>query len=273
MVGRMIQRARNEKLIEVKSNLTSPIDSELSRELSTRFSLTSTYVVSTPPDNEAQARSIVADVSAKIFMELVEEDDAIGLTPGRTIIEMCSHLHQLPVCDVVQLTGVATTDAGESLRAVMSISGAANGRAFPLHAPLLTTDSEAWQVISTQPAVQQALQRMNWLDKAVLTIGGWPDSSLLASQAELMGDSSTLKDAGVVAEIGTTLLNVLGEEVVELRDRTIGISHEQLRNIPFKIGIGGGPGKEQAVLAVLRSGLVDAVVTDTHSAQFALSTS
>lgn len=269
-VGRMVQRARDEGLVEVRPRMQEPIDAELSRALASRFGLSSAFAVLSPVYDVEQTRAVIASVAAKLFVELVEEDQVVGLASGRTIIEMCAKIRNVPTCDVVQLTGVATNDAGEGLRAVMSLTSIARGRMFPLHAPMVTTTVAAGNVIMVQPAVKRSLDRMGSLDMAVLTIGGWPDSSLLAGQAKLMGDLDRLMDTGVVAEIGTTLLDANGKEVSALNGRIVGISTEQLARIPKKIGIGGGPGKKRAVVAALRSGLLDALVTDVHTAKFAL---
>lgn len=270
MVGRMVKRARDDGLVEVRPRLSDPIDAELSRELAGRFGLQSAFAAVTPSDDPDHVRSVIAAVTARLLTELIVEDDIVGLGPGRTIVEMCSKITEIPMCDVVQLTGVATSEAEESLRAVMTLSSVASGRMFPLHAPLVATDAAAAQAISAQPAIKQALHRMSRLDKAVVTIGGWPASSLLADQVRQLGDLPRLEREGVVAEIGTTLLDANGREVHGLDGHTIGISTEQLTRVPMTIAIGGGAGKERAVLAALKSGFVDILVTDVQTARAAI---
>lgn len=270
MVGRMVKRARDDGLIEVRPRLSDPIDAELSRALAERFGLHSAIAAVTPSDNPDHVRSVIATVAAKLVKELIVEDDIVGLGPGRTIVEMCAKITDIPMCDVVQLTGVATSEAEESLRAVMTLSSIARGRMFPMHAPLVATDAAAARAISAQPAIKQALHRMDRLHKAVLTIGGWPTSSLLAEQVRQLGELPRLQREGVVAEIGTTLLDANGREVHALEGQIIGISTEQLARVPVTIAIGGGAGKEQAVLAALRSGFVDILVTDVQTARAAI---
>src|SRR5699024_10640798 len=55
-----------------------------------------------------------------------------------------------------------------------------------------------------------------------------------------------------------------------LEERFIGIPEEQLRKVPLRVGIGGGEGKQQAVLAPLGSGLLRVLITDVRSAELAL---
>jgi DNA-binding transcriptional regulator LsrR (DeoR family) len=271
--GRMVRRAREAGLVEVVPRLSSPIDAELSRALVERFKLQSALAVLTPPsEQDDQARPLIAQAAATLVAELITEDDVIGLTSGRTILEMCGLIKGVPTCDVVQLTGVAVSDAEQALDSVMTLSRVAKGRMFPLHAPLLATDAHAARIISRQPAVKQALHRMNSLHIAVVTIGGWPQSSLLAQQLQERGELEELTRQGVVAEIGTTLLDEHGRELHTLEGHLIGISTEQLVRVPTKVAIGGGAGKERAVRAALRAGLVNVLVTDTRTARAVLDT-
>lgn len=270
MVGRMIRRAREDQLVEVVPKIADPIDVRLSNELGTAFKLAGAYAVVPPTDTLEHTRSTIATVAAKIFPQIVQEDDIVGLAAGRTILEMCSQTTGLPTCDVVQLTGVASTDANDIMKAVMALSSISKGRMFPLHAPFIATDVRAGEMIAAQPAVKQALKRMDRLDRAVLTVGGWPNGAMLADQLRLLGELDEVTAHGVAAEIGTSLLDADGNALSVLDGRMVGISLEQLRRVPTKLVIAGGAAKQQAVLAALRAGLVDILVTDVETARFAL---
>lgn len=52
-----------------------------------------------------------------------------------------------------------------------------------------------------------------------------------------------------------------------LGDRVIGLSLDQMRTMPMRLGIAGGPDKIDAVRAVVDSGLINALVTDTSVAE------
>lgn len=270
MVGRMIKRARSERLVELVTRLPQPIDTELSKKLARTYGLQSAIVATPPRNSEEESRTAIAAVAACLVADLIDEDDIVGLGPGRTIVQTCDRIAELPSCDVVQLTGVAASDPDAQSQAIMHLSRAAKGRMFPLHAPFVATDRASTRVIASQPAVRQALQRMDNLDKAVLTVGGWPHSSLLATQLADLGELDALLQQGVVAEIGTTLLDANGRELTTLEGRIIGVSTEQLAKVPVCIALGGGLDKQQAAVAVLKSGLLDIFVTDVQTAQAAI---
>ncbi|WP_160298616.1 sugar-binding transcriptional regulator [Microbacterium sp. SA39] len=270
MVGRMIKRARDDGLIEITPRLPDPIDPQLSQALAAAYGLNVAIVVVSPTQDDVHVRTIISTAAAHLLADLIDEDDIVGLGPGRTILQSCERLESTAHCDVVQLTGGAAAEPEEHLSAIMRLSSVAKGRMFALHAPFLATNERSWTAITGEPDVRKALSRMDRVDKAVLTVGGWPDSSLLASQLEELGEIDTLQAQGVVAEFGTTLLDADGQEVRSLDRRLIGISSEQLRRVPLKIALGGGEGKTRAVIAALRSGLVDIMVTDEATARAAI---
>lgn len=268
-VGRMVKYAREQGLVEVTPRLPDPIDATLSKALASRYGMESAIVCVPAAEGDKAARAAIAAVASKLLSELIEEDDILGLGPGRTILETCARIQTAPNCDLVQLTGVASTD-DDNLEVIMELRRVARGRMYPLHSPVIATDPVAAQVIRSQPGVRQALKRMDLLDKAVFTVGGWPHSSLLASLLDEAGELGALMEQGVTAEIGTTLLDAQGKELHLLDDRMIGISTQQLASVPLKVALGGGPGKERAVIAALKSGLVDTLVTDVGTAKAAL---
>ena len=270
MVGRMIRKARELGLVEVVSRLSSPIDSDLSQKLAQQYGLSGALVVVPASESDKHAREAVAHAAAEYLSDNVVEDSLIGLGPGRTIVEVCRRISELPPCDVVQLTGVATRDAEESIRAIYELSRVSEGRMFPLHAPLLATTIEAARAIVLQPNVMNALTRLDRLDLSVLTIGGWPDSSLLSDMLKESGELAHLMELGGIAEIGTTILNRKGQVLHEMENRVIGITATQLSKVRFRIALGGGIGKRDAIMATLNSGLIDMIVTDSYSAKAAL---
>jgi DNA-binding transcriptional regulator LsrR (DeoR family) len=269
-VGRMISQARDYGLIDVVVKLTPSIDVELSKRLKDTYSLSEALVVFPATSSDHHSREAIAAAAARYIPSFITEGSIVGLGPGRTIIEMCDQATDFPNCDVVQLTGVATREPELSVQSIFRLSRLAGGRMYPLYAPFLATSEDAAKAIVAQPSVQEALQRMEKVDTSILTIGGWPRSSLLADMLAEAGELSPLTERGAVAEIGTTVIDQAGKVLDDISSRTIGITSDQLLRVPNRIALGGGDGKRQAVSATLRSGLVDMIITDVFSAQQAL---
>lgn len=266
--ARMVRRARELGLVEVRATVADPVDVELSARLAQRFGLQSALVVATYSTNELKTREAIAAVTARVIVETIEEDDVIGFTPGRTLVLASRAITQLPSADVVQLTGVGWPRLEDGVEVISNAGRAAGGATYPLYAPLVI-EREA-RIILKHPAIQHTLARFAHVTKAFVTLGGWPNASLLAEHLTETGELEHFAEKGVIAEYGTSLLDESGRTIPGLEDRFVGISEEQLRGIGLKIAIGGGAGKERAVAAVLRSGMADVIITDVRSAQLAL---
>ena len=266
--ARMVRRARELGLIEVRPTMPVPIDADLSARIARQFGLRSALVVATRSTDDAEVREALASVTARYLSETVEEDDVLGVAPGRTLARASREIDQLPSADVVQLTGIGWPRLEEGAEVVSAIGRAAGGATFPLYVPILI-DPEAAPILH-HPAITGTMRRFRHVRKAFLTIGGWPRSSLLAQILGENGERAGFEERGVVAEIGTTLLDIQGRTVSGLEGRFIGISEEELRAVPLRVAIVGGEWKQQAVLATLRSGLVNVLITDVRTAELAL---
>ena len=266
--ARMVRRARELGLIEVRPTMPVPIDADLSARIARQFGLRSALVVATRSTDDAEVREALASVTARYLSETVEEDDVLGVAPGRTLARASREIDQLPSADVVQLTGIGWPRLEEGAEVVSAIGRAAGGATFPLYVPILI-DPEAAPILH-HPAITGTMRRFRHVRKAFLTVGGWPRSSLLAQILGENGERAGFEERGVVAEICTTLLDIQGRTVSGLEWRFIGISEEELRAVPLRVAIGGGEWKQQAVLATLRSGLVNVLITDVRTAELAL---
>lgn len=267
--ARMVKRARDLKLVEVRATVDDPVDVDLSARLAQAFGLRSALVVSSPSPREEDVREAVASVGARFFTEHASDDDVIGLAPGRTLVALSRHVHELPWMDVVQITGVGAPRLEDGVEAIVNIGRASGGATYPLYAPIYVEEPDARSIVR-HPSIQRTIRRFDHITKVFLTIGGWPDSSLLASQIAELGEMPRLVEAGVVAEIGTVLLDAEGGTVDAMSDRIVGITERQLRAVPLRVAVGGGPGKEDALRPALRSGIPNVVITDVRSALRAL---
>ncbi len=268
VTARMVRKARDLGLIEVRPAVEVPIDVDLSTRLARRYGLQSALVVATRSAQDAEVREAIAAVTARFIRETVQEDDVLGFAPGRTLVLASRQIDALPSADVVQLTGIGWPRLEDGVEVISNIGRAAGGATSPLYVPILI-ELEATPILR-HPAIQETMARFRHVRKAFLTIGGWPDSSLLAQILAENGERETFEERGVVAEFGTTLLDIEGRSVSGLEGRFIGIPETELRWVPLRVAIGGGEWKERGVLATLRSGLAHVIITDVRSAELAL---
>jgi DNA-binding transcriptional regulator LsrR (DeoR family) len=81
------------------------------------------------------------------------------------------------------------------------------------------------------------------------------------------GDLEGIRARGAVGDICGSYFSRDGSHVpLEMNERTIAIGFEEMRAIPNRIGVSGGPGKALANIGAVRAGLLNVLITDEDTA-------
>ena len=267
-VGRMLDEAVEKGIIRFEIVSTPGIDLELSMRLRQRFGLQHSVAIEIPVDTDAQAQSTLGSVAAVLLEELVGPDDILGLTSGRTLNVMARQLQELPCRAVVQLAGVAGPIQESGLEVIRRLSSFPGVQPWPIYASLVMSDAQTAQGILRQPGVRAAVEIFDEVTVALCAVGSWvpPNSLMMMNPAISDADRARLLRRGVVAEVASTLVADSGEVIHDLDDRCIAVTEAQMRAIPSRLAIAGGPSKTRAIRAVLASGLVTGLLTDAFTA-------
>ncbi len=180
-------------------------------------------------------------------------------------------LPELPEVDVVQLVGGLALEplAASPADLVRAVGSRTAGRAWVLHAPLLADTPGSARTLRAETSIAAALAVYAATDRAVVGIGSWHGDGSGLRAALPAAVRSACDDAGVVADIGTTLLAQDGTvlTVPGLSDRAIGVTTGELRAIPDVTAVAVGEDRADAVRAACRSGIVHRLVTDHRTAE------
>jgi DNA-binding transcriptional regulator LsrR (DeoR family) len=267
-VARMLELALDSGIVKITIDPSESVDVALSLELRDAFGLTRAIATSVPQDDTGPIHDRLGMVAAQLLEEIVEEDDVLGMTAGRTLSAMAAQLTRLPHCEVVQLAGVAGATTVNGVEVIRRVSRLSGGRSRALYAPLLVQHADTAAALRRDPEVRDTFSRFGSVTKAVVAIGSWnPPDSQLYENAQRLGMLDGVLERGIVAEIGATLLDADGREMDLIADRSIAITSAQLARVPEVIAVAGGQKKTAAILAALRSGLVSSLVTDAANAR------
>ncbi len=273
-VGRMLEEAVEKGIIRFEIVSAPGVDLDLSMRLKQRFSLEHAVAVELPLDSDAEAQSSLGAVAAGLVEELVGTDDILGLTSGRTLNVMARELTGLPCRAVVQLAGVAGPIQESGLEVIRRLASFPGVQPWPIYASLVMSDAQTAQGVLRQPGARAAVEMFDEVTVALCAVGSWvpPNSLMMANPAITDADRSRLLERGVVAEVASTLVTDSGEVIHDLDDRCIAVTEAQLRAIPSRVAIAGGPSKTRAIRAVLTSKLLTGLVTDVFTAGRLLAT-
>jgi len=279
-VARVLETALERDLVRIEIRVPAELDADRSDALRARYGLRHAVVVESPTEGaDTAAEEAGADpenlgeVAADLLGELVTDGDVLGLAWGRSTIHMAAALRQLPPCTVVQLTGVydaGTADRG-SVEAVRRAADVAGGEAHPIYAPMLLPDSATAAALRSQTGISRAFEYFDKVTVAAVSIGSWEPG--VSTVHDMLSDSERAhySSLGVAAEMSAHLFDAQGRRIGrDLGERCITVEADRLRRIPEVVAIAGGQRKADAIGAVLRSGLVTSLVTDTAAADHLL---
>lgn len=269
-VARLLETARSQGLVTIEIGWPGLIEVGLSDRIQERFGLVHSIVVDTADEHPAALRAKLGQAAAALLEEIVTTDDVLGLAWARSVSAMTGSLTRLAVTPVVQLTGaLSRPDIDDSsIELVREVAALSGGPAYLFYAPLVVPDAATANALRHQPEVARAFAKFGSVTKAVAGIGQWAAGQSTMFDATEDSERRRLGRQGVVADISGILLGADGEPVeTPLRDRTIGIDAAQMRAIPEVIAIAYAAVKAPAVLAGLRSGLIEGLVTDSSLAR------
>jgi DNA-binding transcriptional regulator LsrR (DeoR family) len=269
-IARLLDAARSNGLVRVEIRHEGAIDVELSGRLRERFGLQHAVVIDTLSGDADLVRRRLAASAADLLAEIVTPEDVLGLAWARSVSVLAKVLPNLPSTPVVQLTGVLAISGidDSSVDIVRDAARASGGAAYVFHVPFIVPDAPTARALRRQPEVARAFGMLPSVTRAIVGVGLWePGGSTLYDGADRQ-DHAVLRRRGVSTEISGVFLTAEGEPVsTGLSDRMISVTAEQLRAIPEVLAIPYGAARATAVLAALRSGLIDGVITHTALAR------
>ncbi len=277
-ISRMLREARQKGIVEIRINRPLRYDDELEAALQRRFDLITARVLLTPQRQSSDnLRSRLGKAAAKVLVETLRPNTSLGLPWGTTIaaaIEAVEVPEPLRV-SVVQLVGVlgSKTHAYNAQALVEQLARRLGGEGFYLYAPLIVESAATAQALYNNQNVRQALEAAKGCEVALLGIGTTdPEySSMYLSghvSREVLDD---MRAAGAVGDVSAHHFDIEGRPLdLEFHQRLVGITRDDLIAIPTRLAVAGGKAKAPAILGALRGSYVNALVTDSCTAELIL---
>lgn len=278
MISRMLNEARDLGLIEIRVKFPLKTDQELETRLRDVFNLAQARVLAEPPiDDYPTLLRRLGRLTAQYLQDILHDNIKISIGWGASLHQVVQSLPSTPLQNalVVQIMGSAGHSDpmidGSELARWLSQKLMAKHQYLP--APLIVKNETIAQALLSDPRIADTLTLANHVDIALLGIGPIDStlSGLYRTGYFTKADTEALKQAGVVGDLIGWLLDINGNLAdVPINCCIIGQDLESLKQIPTVIGIAGSPMKVPAILAALRSGCLDVLITDAVTAEAVL---
>jgi len=268
-VARLIDDAKRRGRVRIEIT-PSAADADRSERLRRALGLRRAIVVSDAEGRDPDAvRRAVGRASARLLTELAGRQSVVGISASLALIAMGEEIESLGESTVVQLCGVHANQAAGvgPVELVREIAGKTSGRSRVFYAPFVTPTAASAHDLRSDPAVRLTMSAYARLDVAAVSVGGWGRGSSGLFDSLALGESAQLTEAGAVAEVCGIVVDRDGHPVTSpATERVLGISFDELRDVPEVIAVVPTPGRAAAIRALATGKLVTSLVTSAELA-------
>lgn len=257
-------RARGIVNISIEPSRLSSLT--IAQELKRHFGLHDCLVV--PSDDNARPLiERLGAAGAQALQKLLKSGDTLAVVWGRTIMAVGEQaaISGLQDMTIVQATGgTSATFAYTPELCAAAFADAVDGRLINIAAPAIVSSAEVRDLLMREPLIDRQFEALSRANRVIFGIASMrPNSTIHTSgffESVSLQDYLAKDATGVVAG---RFIDGHGRPVAgPLDDRTVGISLDMLKRINMRIAVAGGFDKVPAILAALRGGYVNVLITD-----------
>ncbi|WP_312946144.1 sugar-binding domain-containing protein [Superficieibacter sp.] len=270
-VARLIDEAIEQDYVRFIFPKQQAMDDEIAGNLRAKYHLDDAVVLSVSESwtTQLELTDKLGGITAKYLSETLKKGMTFGIAWGRVLSSTVSQLNALPALDVVQLSGVhpGIEFSQGPIDLIHKIAALSHGKAHPMYVPMWVDDEGLAEKLAEDQAVLDTQQFYSQLDVVITGIGAWKSGSSSLCDIFPQAWRESLFRQDIAADVCITLVNSQGEILESPIDRLgFGISTEQLKKTKKVIGVAGGDEKFDGIVAALKSGLLNVLITDFDTA-------
>ena len=272
---RMVSLAVSEGLVKVRLDHPIAHCMQLSLRLKDRFRLAACEVIPSDPNNPSLPIGLAQAGAVEIERYLEsKEPSTLAFGTGRALGSCVDELSPMncPHHRVVSLLGNIMADGSASAYDVIErMTDRVNARQFPMPLPVLADTPKEKTILHNLTQVKKVLKVAKSADVRFVGIGNLGEQSPLYNDGFITRkELKALQAAGGIGEIISWVYD---------RDGNIldGLTNSRVASVPLVVnakntvfGIAAGEVKVPAIIGALRGKLINALITNEHTAELIL---
>ncbi|MGV6477751.1 MULTISPECIES: sugar-binding transcriptional regulator [Azotobacter] len=271
-VSRLLKRARDEGIVEVRVLQHPTVSNELEQALRERFRLDRALIALDHADPDTQ-RAAVASLVANYLNKTLADGMIVAVGMGRNVGAVADNVF-LPTsrdCTFVCAIG-GSLRAGEYMNPdhiCRRLAARFGGESESLYAPAMVANPELRSLLLANDTVRATLDRARRADLALIGIGDMSEDSNLVRMGWFSPQEiAQARLSGTVGDLmGYDFIDIHGRPAVNaLQERVIGLTRQDLVRIPDVIAIASENTKAAAILGALRSETINTLATTVTNA-------
>jgi DNA-binding transcriptional regulator LsrR (DeoR family) len=278
-ISRMLTEARSSGIVKIRIDRPLKQDLALSEKLINRFDLTNARAINIY--QSSQRLTLLGKAAGDELISHLKPNIIVGTSWGTAIsttVEEIAPNAQISGIRVVQLLGAlgSRIDQYDAHAIVRRLADKLDAEGIYLNAPFLVEDQNVAKSLLSNRSIAETLELGRHADIALLGVGSSDPNHSSYFLADYVTESEMreIQNAGAIGDVCGRFYDITGNMAAyAFQERLIGISAEDLINIPVRIGVAGGPEKVEPIIGALRSKLVNVLITDTNTATSVLANS
>lgn len=275
-VNRAIQEALSSGIVQISINSDFTSRLELEKQIKQRFQLTSVSICPSPID-EKNAAKLVGTELARYLHGLLgnKKTKLFGIGWGNTLNYAVRTIQQgnRPDLEIISAFGTLPRGSGfNSFGVATRLARAFSANCTYLPVPLYSSSKKSRDIILVQEVFQEVFQKIKDTNGMAVSAGDMSTRSLLIRDGVPSDiDIDELIEAGAVGDILGYFLDIDGNIIDHpISERALGLNPFEFKGNANNILSAGGKLKKHIILAALRSGIFDTLITDEGAAEAVL---
>ena len=266
-VSRILKEALDLGIVQIRVVDLDPGITELTKVLKARYDMIDVVVSSSLND--------LYETAAEYIDRKICTNCSIGVSWGRTLSEVVNQISprsEKNGVQVVQLLGASgkSEDPAKANEIAYRLALTYNGSYRLLPAPLMVSNKKIRNLLIEESAISEVLELSRKVDIALLGIGtSNPSVSRVAREKYVsMKELEKLYETGASGEICCRFYRLDGSIYKHSNDDgIIGITLEDLKKIPIRIGVAFGEKKVDSIRGAMNGKYINVLITDSATAR------
>ncbi|MBF0788075.1 MULTISPECIES: sugar-binding transcriptional regulator [unclassified Streptococcus] len=267
-ISRMLTKAREKGVVTIEIHEFDTDLFHLEHYVKEKYNLKNIDIVSSVTSSEKSLEEMIAGAGAAMVRSVLTNHSKVGISWGKTLSNVVAKIvpRQMKSVHFFPLAGGPShINARYHVNTLMyELTHKFHGECSFINATIVQESKELASGIRSSKYFEEIINNWERLDVAIVGIGGRVDKDN-RQWLDMLTDEDfrRMDQSGAVGEICCRFLDAQGREIMDdVVERTIAISLTELRRVPNSIAIAYGDSKVEAMLAVLRQGYVNHLVTD-----------
>ena len=269
-VSRLLEKGRQSGVIRVQINSRYEGCLELENTLQQHFGLKHIRILPSLADLSISSRLGIG--AAHLLMALIQPQQLLAVGFGETTMCALQHLSGFIASQQVRLVTLSG-GVGSYMTGIGQLDAACQVSIIP--APLRASSATVAETFRQENSVRDVMLAARAADVAVVGIGSvnqQKEATILRSGYISEGEQLMYARKGAVGDILGYFLQADGRRVedLEIHRELLGVTLDELAQLPTIVGVAGGTEKAQAIYAALTGKRINGLVTEETTARAVL---